>query len=666
MGIMRSKIGALLILLLLMSINCITFAEDKFEITMYVGEAIDLDSFLIENQVLSAEEDMSWSSGNERVIEVNSSGRVEAKEEGKSTIYAKDRNNSSRIATIKIRVVSMVESFELKDEDLSIKIGQVYNLEYKIRPVDGQEEVLKDDVEWNSANPKVVQVDDYGQIVGVKEGTTKIHAKTLDGGKKDFVVITVSGIQEDIVIDNGMEEIQVFVGGQHQFKATHDEQDVTLGVKWSNSLDDILSIDEQGVAEGKKAGRTQVKAATWDKKKFDTIMVKVVSMVEDIEVDHNKVTLNNIGDTIELKHELIPATPGMRPFEDEVEWTSTDSGIASVNDDGLVTAEGKGIALITVTSVDGDHEAHCSVTVVESDDEKKIPVQEIILSKPVDTLFVGEKYELPIELKPLDATETDLNFRAKLGSSSQVDEEDGKYYFTPSIAGKNEITIIADSEEEYVYKIEVLSPIKGIEIDTSAFHKEKDKYYLYVGQKMPLASIFELKKGYEDGDIYEDGVKWDVEESNILDIDKEEIESDDEDEEKAYDYYLVGEEKGTTTVSVKSEDGNHKDEIEIKVLSSYDKIELVDEITLPTNTELEPDIQIAMRGDLKYELVDGENFELEKEISIEHQYVRVGLIKKEIAMEEEIILDLQKAPLILIIQLPFTVKSTNISLVCLS
>jgi len=633
----------LMTIILSMCVSTIGFADEKLELTMYVGEVVDLDSFLIENQVLSAEENMSWTSGNERVIDVNSSGRVEANEEGKATIYARDKNNSSKIATIKIRVVSMVESFELKDEEIAIKIGEVYNLEYDITPVDGQDKVFEDEIEWNSASSKIVEVDDYGQIVGVKEGTTKIHAKTADGGKKDYVLVTVSGIKADVLVDEGIEEVQVFVGGEHAFKATSDGRDVTLGVEWTSSLDDVLEIDDDGVAEGKEAGRTQVKAATKDKKKFDTVMVKVVSMVEDVQLNHKSVTLSNIGDTVDLDYTLVSAIPGMEPFEDDVDWKSSNSGIARVDGNGVVTAKDRGVALITATSVDGEIEAHCSITVEENADEREIPVGKVYLETPAEELFVGQKYELPIVLEPGDATELDLKFRAKLGSSSQVKEEDDVYYFTPTEPGKNEITIITESEEEYVYKVEVTSPIKGVAIDTSGMYEEKDTYYFYVGQKMFLEPIFEMKKDYTEEDIYERDVTWTVDDKDYLDIDKEKREKENEDDETEYDYYLVGEKRGTTTLKVKSKDGDYVEEIEIKVLSSYEKLELVDQVTLPINTELVPDVNITMRKDLKYKLIPGVNYDLEQEIEIEHQYVREGAIEEEISMEREIIIDLQKS-----------------------
>jgi uncharacterized protein YjdB len=633
----------LLAFLLVIYMTSVTFAADQFEVVMYVGEVIDLDSFLIENQVLSAEEDMSWTSGNERVIDVNASGRVEAKEEGKATIYARDKKNSSKIATIKIKVISMVENFELRDEEVSIKIGEVYNLEYDIEPVGGQNKVYEDAIKWTSSYSKVVEVDDEGQIVGVKEGTAKIHAKTVDGGKKDTVIVTVSGIQEDILIDSGAKEVKIFVGGEHSFKATSRGKDVTLGVEWSSGLDDVLTIDDDGVAVGKKKGRTQVKAATKDKKKFDTIMVEVVSMVDDITLSHRAVELNNIGDTIDIDYTLIPSISGMTPFEDDVKWKSSNSGIAKVDDEGVVTAKDRGVALITATTVDGEIEAHCSITVKESVNSSKIPVGKIYLNNPVEELFVGQKYLLPIVIEPIDATELDLKFRTKIGSSSQIKEENDVYYFTPTNSGKNEITIITESKEEYVYKVEVNSPIKGVAIDTRELYKEKNKYYFYVGQRALLNPIFELEKGYIESNIFEKDVTWTVDNKNYLDIKKEKREKDNEDDETEYDYYLVGKERGTTKLKVKSKDGDYEEEIEIKIMSSYDKLELVDQVTLPINTELVPDVNVTMRDDIKYKLIPGVNYNLDQHIEIEHQYVRIEAIDEEVEMEKEIIIDLQKS-----------------------
>lgn len=116
-------------------------------------------------------------------------------------------------------------------------------------------------------------------------------------------------------------------------------------------------------------------------------MVKIVSMVEDVELNHKTFNLSNIGDTVD--YTLISAIPGMEPFEDEVDWKSSNSSIAKVDGNGVVVAKDRGVALITATSVDGEVEAHCSITVKENADDREIPVGKVNLDNPVEELFVG-------------------------------------------------------------------------------------------------------------------------------------------------------------------------------------------------------------------------------------------------------------------------------------
>ncbi|MBN2897436.1 MAG: hypothetical protein JXO44_01580, partial [Clostridia bacterium] len=59
--------------------------------------------------------------------------------------------------------------------------------------------------------------------------------------------------------------------------------------------------------------------------------------------------------------------------------------------------------------------------------------------------------------------------------------------------------------------------------------------------------------------------------------------------------------------------------------------------------EFVPEIKEKIRSDLKYELIPGENFELESEITINKQFISVDQADEEIALEKNIILDLQKS-----------------------
>ncbi len=68
-----------------------------------------------------------------------------------------------------------------------------------------------------------------------------------------------------------------------------------------------------------------------------------------------------IGDSQQLSYVIAPADADIK----NVRWASSDESIATVTEDGLVTAVAKGQAVITVTTKDGGYTAQCEVTVKE-------------------------------------------------------------------------------------------------------------------------------------------------------------------------------------------------------------------------------------------------------------------------------------------------------------
>ena len=71
-----------------------------------------------------------------------------------------------------------------------------------------------------------------------------------------------------------------------------------------------------------------------------------------------------------------------------VSWSSSNSSVASVDDNGIVTANDFGSAVITVKTADGGFTATCNVTVVKS-------VVSISVQNPWDTYVCGETFVFP-------------------------------------------------------------------------------------------------------------------------------------------------------------------------------------------------------------------------------------------------------------------------------
>ncbi len=118
---------------------------------------------------------------------------------------------------------------------------------------------------------------------------------------------------------------------------------------WATSADstDVTYTDEQ---ENVYLSASVTLYAVW---------VDPVS-VTGIEVSSSTVTMS-VGDTFQLSAEISPSNA----YDQDVTWTSDDTDVVTVSDDGLLTGIAAGTAGITLTSDDGSYVDACSVTVDE-------------------------------------------------------------------------------------------------------------------------------------------------------------------------------------------------------------------------------------------------------------------------------------------------------------
>ena len=113
---------------------------------------------------------------------------------------------------------------------------------------------------------------------------------------------------------------------------------------------------------------TSGESAKVDVPQFKTKAISVVSVTLDVE----SLELT-VGETHQLQATVAPENASYKA----VSFTSSDDAIATVDDDGLVTAVAAGTADITVESLmDGSKTAKCTLTVTETEPEPEPEVPE--------------------------------------------------------------------------------------------------------------------------------------------------------------------------------------------------------------------------------------------------------------------------------------------------
>ena len=136
--------------------------------------------------------------------------------------------------------------------------------------------------------------------------------------------------------------------------------------------------------------------------------VEVQVFATGIILDRHELSLN-VGEAGQLRYKLTGAG-----VAGGIDWSSDNSGIAMVTDDGEVIGVSVGETRI-VARIDNGAETACQVTVAEKS------VKDVELNKGKLRLKVGESYTLQAKIRPSDATDKRLEWASSDESVATVD-----------------------------------------------------------------------------------------------------------------------------------------------------------------------------------------------------------------------------------------------------
>lgn len=134
-------------------------------------------------------------------------------------------------------------------------------------------------------------------------------------------------------------------------------------VEWSSSDESVATVDENGKVTAVKAGTATITAKALDGDKTATFTLTVKEAATSVTLNKTAIELS-VGAS-----ETLTATIAPSGADDAVEWTTSDETVATVDENGKVTAVKAGTATITVTTKNGKT-ATCTVTVKAEEKEE--------------------------------------------------------------------------------------------------------------------------------------------------------------------------------------------------------------------------------------------------------------------------------------------------------
>ena len=372
---------------------------DVTEKSLLLGEEFTLNATVTPEN--ATYKDVEWSSSDPSVASVDSDGKVRAIKEGNCIIVAKAANGKSAKCKVMVLPVA-VESISLDVTEKSLLLGEEFTLNATVTP----ENATYKDVEWSSSDPSVASVDSDGKVRAIKEGNCIIVAKAANGKSAKCKVMVLPIAVESISLD--VTEKSLLLGEEFTLNATVTPENATYkDVEWSSSESSVASVDSDGKVRAIKEGTCTISVRSSNNLVAECKVIVRYIEVENVRLNLEDKTLEE-GETFTLTATI---TPDNATYKD-VEWSSSDPSIASVDVDGNVTALKVGECYIYARS--SNKEAQCRVTV------KPVSVKEVKFAKATMKLLIGESMPVEYEVLPSNAIITDIQWKIDDSSIASV------------------------------------------------------------------------------------------------------------------------------------------------------------------------------------------------------------------------------------------------------
>ena len=422
---------------------------DKKSLTLGLNEKSTLKATVTPKQAV--DKSIVWVSGNPQVATVSASGVVSGIAEGQGNIYAYSSGGIYAVCTVTVKKFE-VTGVLLKDTKLTVTIGDKRKLAATIQPSNAYDKTLV----WSSSNSTVVTVDQTGATCAVGIGTAAITAKSTNEKTASCtftvkpVYITKLSLNEtskSITLKKGDS-----LGNTVQLSARITPSNATIkDLKWTSSNTKVVVVDDQGLVTIVGYGSATITGNAKDgsgKKatcKFAVSEVKVSKVKLSASASVITVPANNeFGKTVQLRASITPSNAHTQALA----WSSSNVKVATVDQNGEVTAVGYGTTTITAKSTDGTKKSGTFKVTVQP--------QYVTTAKlsGLNTMKPGTQQQLTALVLPEDANNKTVEWSTSSKSIATVDQNG---IVTAKKAGTVKITVTAKdgSKVKAVFTIKI-------------------------------------------------------------------------------------------------------------------------------------------------------------------------------------------------------------------
>lgn len=375
---------------------------NQTEITLYVGEDYQLTADVSPSSSASS---LRWESLKPDIVSVSEDGVVTGVAVGQTQVVASvdGFKEGCRVKVIPLPIP--VESVSLSKDKIKLVIGRTDELTCSIHPANAD----STRVVWTSSDPLVAEVEN-GKITAVSEGTAYIKATVAGISDMCEVEVVTTIPVETITLDTDSRKLELGESFIINASVTPDDA-VDKTVLWSSSNPLVAQVSEDGEVTSVGVGEAVITALAVSGGVSAECHVSVTVSVRSISLDKTSMEVYE-GDDFTLIATVLPENAVNR----NVRWSSSDEKVAIVTE-GLVKALSAGRVDISVTTLDGNYTAICSVNVLPATK----PVEEVVLDvEPEITMKAGQQINVSANIYPEDARKADIVWESSDASGNIV------------------------------------------------------------------------------------------------------------------------------------------------------------------------------------------------------------------------------------------------------
>ena len=322
-----------------------------------------------------------------------------------------DPDTPEEVFTAKVKVTRPAEpvavtSIELNEHTLDLTTGSSATLTATVKPDDATNK----NVTWESSDPKVATVDENGKVTAVKQGTATITVKSVSNNTvTDTCEVTVTDQTFPVTgVTLTPDKAKLNVGETQELTAVVAPSNATnKTVTWESSDPDVATVKD-GVVTAVGKGTATITVTTEDGNYTAACTITVKLPVSRVTLNETSTALV-VGSTKQLIATVEPANAD----DSTVIWRSGDTNVATVDQNGNVTAVGVGSTTITATA--GGKNATCKITVTA----KPVPIEGIALSNA--EVSVGRTIQLEPVFTPANTTQRDVKWSSSNNMIATID-----------------------------------------------------------------------------------------------------------------------------------------------------------------------------------------------------------------------------------------------------